>query len=50
MTSVNNSDSLVARALKAKYYPNSDFLESGLESQPSYLWRSIWATKGLMCM
>lgn len=34
-------NSLVSRVLKAKYFPNSSFLEAKLGSGPSYLWRSI---------
>ncbi|XP_062021223.1 uncharacterized protein LOC133737733 [Rosa rugosa] len=36
-------DSLVARMLKAKYFPWDDFMEAELGSSPSYLWRSfLW--------
>ncbi|KAA3483968.1 reverse transcriptase [Gossypium australe] len=38
-------DSLVAQVFKAKYFPDSNFLNSRLENSCSYVWRSIWATK-----
>ncbi|KAA3475598.1 reverse transcriptase [Gossypium australe] len=41
-------NSLLARVLKAKYFPNSDFLNASLGNLPSLTWRSIWATKGLL--
>ena len=34
-------DSLVARVLKAIYYPSSNFLQATVGSQASYVWRSI---------
>ncbi|KAA3478992.1 reverse transcriptase-like protein [Gossypium australe] len=37
-----------AQVLKAKYYPNSDFLQSRLGNSPSLTWRSIWAAKKLL--
>jgi hypothetical protein len=43
-----NSDSLVSKVLKEKYYPNSTFLESNLGRRPSYAWRSIWTAKKLL--
>ncbi|KAA3472829.1 reverse transcriptase [Gossypium australe] len=41
-------DSLVARVLKAKYFPENSFLQSQLRNSGSYIWRSIWATKGVL--
>ncbi|KAA3481588.1 Polynucleotidyl transferase, Ribonuclease H fold [Gossypium australe] len=32
-------------AKQAKYFPNSNFLNSRLGNSCSYVWRSIWATK-----
>ncbi|KAK5795032.1 hypothetical protein PVK06_036286 [Gossypium arboreum] len=45
---IDNPTSLLARTLKAKYHPNSDFLSSELGSLPSYTWKGIWASKGLL--
>lgn len=47
---MNNLDSLVARVIKAKYYPTTSFMESKLGHTPSYLWRSIWASNELLRM
>ena len=35
-------NSLIARCYKAKYYPNSDILQAGQGSNPSYAWRNIF--------
>ena len=40
---LSNSGSLVARIFKARYFPNSLFLNAHLKSNPSFLWRSIMA-------
>jgi len=45
---MKNPDSLIGRILKAKYYPNSSFLDSSLGSRPSFTWRSIYAAKDLL--
>lgn len=37
--------SLIEQLLKARYYPNSDFLEANLGSSPSYTWRGIWEAR-----
>ena len=38
-----NPDSLCARVLKAKYYPQGDILQAGPKSGSSYTWQSILA-------
>ncbi|KAF5459990.1 hypothetical protein F2P56_019894, partial [Juglans regia] len=45
---VQNPESLVARVMKAKYFPTATFLEAKLESKPSYVWRSFMAARPLM--
>ncbi|KAA3474148.1 reverse transcriptase [Gossypium australe] len=40
--------SLLARVLKAKYYPLSDFLNAHLGNLPSLTWKSVWLAKGLL--
>ena len=37
--------SLVARVLKARYYPRSSFVDATVGFNPSYTWRSIMAAK-----
>ncbi|XP_019179768.1 PREDICTED: uncharacterized protein LOC109174976 [Ipomoea nil] len=46
---LTNTDSLVSRVYKARYYPNSNFPEETLGGNPSYCWRSIMAAKQLVC-
>lgn len=41
-------DSLVFKVLKAKYFPNSDFVHASLGNNPSYTWRSIIAAQELV--
>jgi hypothetical protein len=38
---ITNPHSLVARILKAKYYPNKDFLKAKQGQNMSYSWQSI---------
>ncbi|XP_017624602.1 uncharacterized protein LOC108468221 [Gossypium arboreum] len=45
---LRNPNSLLARTLKAKYFKESDFLNSRLGNLPSFTWQSIWAAKGLL--
>ncbi|KAL8105024.1 hypothetical protein AgCh_028986 [Apium graveolens] len=42
---ITNQDSLVARLYKAKYYPDSTFMEAKLGNSPSFIWRSILEAK-----
>ncbi|KAA3485160.1 reverse transcriptase [Gossypium australe] len=45
---LNNPNSLVARVLKAKYFSNENFLNSCLENNCSFTWKSLWAAKGVL--
>lgn len=45
---INNQNSLVTQVFKAKYFPNDHFLNSRLGNSSSYVWRSIWAAKGVL--
>ena len=40
---MQNPQSLVARLLKAKYFPHADFLDAAIPANASYVWRSICA-------
>jgi len=39
---------LVARVMKAKYYPNGDFQWSSLGAWSSFAWRSVWNSKHVL--
>ncbi|XP_062014305.1 uncharacterized protein LOC133730800 [Rosa rugosa] len=41
-------DSLLARTLRAKYFPNSDFLHACVHPGDSYTWRSLMKGKDLL--
>ena len=41
--------SLVAQVYRVRYFPRSSSLDSSLGSNPSYTWRSIWATRDMLC-
>ncbi|XP_074378028.1 putative mitochondrial protein AtMg00310 [Apium graveolens] len=42
---LNESNTLVSAIMKAKYFPNTDFLSAQLGSNPSYVWRSIMSAQ-----
>lgn len=42
---ITNSDSLVARVYRAKYYAQGEFLGAKLGGSPSFIWRSIFEAK-----
>ncbi|XP_060972464.1 uncharacterized mitochondrial protein AtMg00310-like [Cannabis sativa] len=41
-------DTIVARIYKARYFPHVSFLNAELGQNPSFIWRSIWATQDLV--
>ncbi|GMI85140.1 hypothetical protein HRI_002183300 [Hibiscus trionum] len=45
---LTNPSSLLARVLKGRYFPTGNFLSANLGSNPSYTWKSIWCTRGLI--
>lgn len=45
---MQNPNSLISKVLKAKYFPNSNFINASLGNMSSYTWRSIWASKGIL--
>ena len=45
---LENPSSLVARIFKARYYPSSSFLCASLGSNPSFIWRSVFATQEII--
>ena len=45
---VTNPESLAAKNLKDKYYPNGDFWLANTGCRPSYAWRSILAGRELL--
>jgi len=46
---MTNSESLVTRLFKARYFSKSDFLECNIGHNPSYVWPSIWSAKFVVC-
>ncbi|KAL8089279.1 hypothetical protein AgCh_038904 [Apium graveolens] len=42
---INNTNPLVTDLMRARYYPESDFLNAKLGSNPSFVWRSILETQ-----
>uniref|UniRef100_A0A803PKP8 Reverse transcriptase domain-containing protein n=1 Tax=Cannabis sativa TaxID=3483 RepID=A0A803PKP8_CANSA len=47
---ITNEDSLVARIFRARYYPNGHFLTAEVGANPSFIWRSVLASKDLIKM
>jgi hypothetical protein len=45
---LTNSDAMVSKVFKAKYFPNGNFLGASLGHNPSYVWRSIWSSQTLL--
>ena len=43
-----NTESLAHRVLKARYFPESNFLEAQIGKKPSYTWRSLMAAKKVL--
>lgn len=45
---ITTPNTLSSRILKAKYFPNKDFMETSLGSNPSFIWRSIWSSQTIL--
>lgn len=45
---LSNPNTLVSQVLKAKYFPDKDFLKAYLGFNPSFIWRSIWCSQALL--
>jgi hypothetical protein len=45
---LKNEDSIVSKIMKGKYYPRSSILEAPCGNRPSYAWRSIQGSCGLL--
>ena len=45
---MTNPDSLMAKTLKNKYFPNASFMEAKLSSTASYTWRSILSARDII--
>ncbi|XP_050222528.1 uncharacterized protein LOC126672620 [Mercurialis annua] len=41
-------NNLIVKVFKAKYFPETSFLEASLRSNPSYVWRSLFECKSVM--
>jgi hypothetical protein len=46
---MTSSDSLCARVLKGKYYPNGDFLSAKNKRNSSHIWLALLGKKALQC-
>ncbi|GMJ02408.1 hypothetical protein like AT4G29090 [Hibiscus trionum] len=45
---LQNPTSLVARLLRARYFPEGTFMKARLGTTPSLTWKSIWSARGLL--
>lgn len=46
---LTNPDTFIARLLKARYFPRSEFGQARIGNNPSYVWRSIMAAQQMVC-
>ncbi|GAU36753.1 hypothetical protein TSUD_318520 [Trifolium subterraneum] len=47
---VQNPNSLVAKLIKAKYFPRSSLFEAPLGYNPSFAWRSMWQARQILSL
>ncbi|XP_050229231.1 uncharacterized mitochondrial protein AtMg00310-like [Mercurialis annua] len=45
---LSSENKLMVKIFKAKYFPDSSFLEAKIGSNPSYVWRSIFEAQKVM--
>jgi hypothetical protein len=45
---IQNPETLVAKIMRVKYYPNGNFIEADIGRNPSFAWHSIWNSKKLL--
>lgn len=45
---ITNSDSLITRLLKAKYFSHTDYFSASIEHDPSYVWRNLWNAREVL--
>ncbi|XP_058755068.1 uncharacterized protein LOC131628221 [Vicia villosa] len=45
---MNNSQALVSRFSKARYFPKTTFFDANLGYNPSFVWRSIWKAREVL--
>ncbi|CAH9071355.1 unnamed protein product [Cuscuta epithymum] len=43
-----DTNSLVSKVFKSRYFPKSSFLDAKLGSNPSYIWRSVFEAQGII--
>ncbi|GAU50179.1 hypothetical protein TSUD_408720, partial [Trifolium subterraneum] len=47
---VQNPNSLVAKLIKARYFPHSSLIEAPLGYNPSFAWRSMWQARQILSL
>jgi hypothetical protein len=45
---IQNSDSVMVKLIKARYFPRSSLLEASLSYNPSFAWHSIWKARQVL--
>ena len=45
---ISKPHTLASRLIKAKYFPQGNFLSAQLGLNPSYNWRSIWSAQSIL--
>lgn len=45
---VTRPNSLVSQLYKARYFPQSSFLDAEMGNNPNFIWRSVWEAKAVI--